>query len=108
MLTSSPLKVLMNAANAPAQVMPLRIEPQGICDFRFVICDGDEDADSAGAPVSDPARGEPSFAPDRRSALRFRMRGSSSTTLSVPFAPVAAYSSGNKLRPITPNTGGNR
>lgn len=27
METSRPLKVLMNAANAPAQVMPLRIEP---------------------------------------------------------------------------------
>src|SRR5262245_13693887 len=30
MLTSNPLNVLMNAANAPAHVMPLRIEPQGI------------------------------------------------------------------------------
>ena len=28
MLTSNPLKVDMNAANAPAQVMPLRIEPR--------------------------------------------------------------------------------
>ena len=27
METSSPLNVLMNAANAPAQVMPLRMEP---------------------------------------------------------------------------------
>src|SRR5262245_23596497 len=33
MLTSNPLKVLMNAANAPAQVMPLRIEPQGMPFF---------------------------------------------------------------------------
>jgi hypothetical protein len=51
METSNPLNVLMNAANAPAQVMPERIEPSGAY---FV----------------------------------FRMRGSSRTILSVPFAPM--------------------
>src|SRR5256885_9515433 len=54
MLTSNPLKVLMNAANAPAQVMPLRIDPHGILFERLLagVAAGEKVGEWAGEPTS--------------------------------------------------------
>src|SRR6266545_4506601 len=95
--TSRPEKVLMNAANAPAQVMPLRMEPQGIFD---PLVAGAAEREPGGRGAEEPS--PPFF------TCSFRIRGSSSTILSVPLAPVPAYRSGRRLRPMTPNTGGNK
>src|SRR6185295_10632405 len=103
METSRPLKVDMNAANAPAQVMPLRIEPHGM---RLRAAVAVEAEDETGGRREDELATFPSSHFPVFLFSSFRMRGSSSTTLSVPFAPAPAYNSGARLRPITPNTGG--
>lgn len=81
--TSRPENVDMNAANAPAQVMPLRMDPQGrpcgaaLPPASTAVADA---VVAAATPGPDPAEGV--------DAIRSRALGSSSTILSVPLAPI--------------------
>src|ERR1043166_3678284 len=94
METSRPEKVLMKAAKAPAQVMPLKTEPQG--NLRALasrpVEAGGLAGGRAGAPVpACPLSSLPTgdWLLPGRPAFEWRSStlGNSSTTLSVPLAP---------------------
>src|ERR1051326_6280844 len=105
METSRPLNVLMKAANAPAQVMPLRMLPHGSVLRCWFVGLAESERVRKGEDEIEPALVVAAFSLSDLPVCSLRMRGNSSTTLSVPFAPAAAYKPGRRFRPITPKTG---